>query len=302
MTQTVLLTGATGFVGSHVLHALVASDYRVVALKRSSSDLWRLAGIGPGVEFVDVGAAPLPQIMADHNVSAVVHTACDQGRDGGDIKALLETNVLFGIELLQAAIASSVERFINFDTLLDASVNAYALSKKQFANWLPHFSADIHIVNLRLGNVYGPMEPSSGFLSWLIGEFERGAQQVRLTPGEQQRDFVHAADVASACVAVLALRPEDALLQLDVGSGELLTIKTFVEQAWQAYRAETGSNNTRLDFGALAYRPGEVMTPVFDTSTLFSLGWQPARTLEQGLSQTIRARREGGSVLGSEKE
>ena len=68
----------------------------------------------------------------------------------------------------------------------------------------------------------------------------------------------------------------------------------FVEHAWQVYESERGSNPTMLDFGALPYRPGELMTPVFNTAKLFSLGWAPAWNLERGLRRTIQAYRDVG--------
>ncbi len=292
MKSTVLLTGATGFVGSYTLRALLAANYRVVVLKRASSDLWRIADLHENVIYCDSGTVALETVLREHEVSAILHAACDQGRAGPDIHALLQTNVLFGVSLLQAAVDTGVQRFINFDTMLEAGVNAYALSKKQFAAWLPHFSSRTAITNLRLGNVFGPTEPAAGFLSWLLGEFERGAEYVQLTPGEQKRDFVHAADVASACVAALESEQQQPLVQLDVGSGELIALRAFVQHAWEAYEAEAGANPTRLDFGALPYRPGELMLPDFDIGPLFALGWRPEQTLPQRLRQTVRALRQ----------
>ena len=289
MGKTVLLTGATGFLGSHVLPALISQGNRVFVLVRSGSDVSRIASCVDTAVLIEIDSAPLQRIMADNSIDTVVHLACDQGRGTDDIDALLAVNVTLGIRLLQAARRCGVQHFLNADTLLDAGVNAYALSKKQFAAWLPHFSDAMAISNLRLGNIYGPREPASGFLSWLLKEFARGAERVELTRGEQLRDFVHAADVSSAVLAVLEHSSEPGLSQYDVGSGDLLSVQAFVEAAQAAYQKEVGEMLSQLAFGALEYRPGEVMKPQFDTDALFALGWRPSLTLQDGLTDTVRA-------------
>ncbi len=284
-----MLTGATGFLGSHVLPALLAQGHRVIVLIRSSSNLSPIAACTDDVVLVDIESAPLQQIMATHGIDTVVHLACDQGRGSTDIAALLAVNLTLGIRLLQAARSSGVRYFLNADTLLDAGVNAYALSKKQFTAWLPSFSGTISISNLRLGNIYGPREPASGFLCWLLQQFAHRVARVELTEGAQLRDFVHVADVSAAIVAVLNHGGDPGLAEYDVGSGELLSVRTFVETAQSVFQQEAGYMSSQLAFGALAYRPGEVMTPQFDTCALFALGWRPALSLRDGLADTVRA-------------
>lgn len=288
MTQTLLLTGATGFLGGHVLRLANDAGYRVVVLKRPTSAVSHLTSLYRNATFVDAAAAELAQLFSDHAVDIVVHLACDQGRGANDLEALLRTNVLLGIQLLQAAKTSGVKRFLNADTQLEAEVNAYARSKKQFAQWLPTFASSLHITNMRLGNIYGPGESSTGFLSWLIEEFRTQPASIDFTPGEQLRDFVHVADVASAIMAMVETRLSTGLHSYDVGSGQLNSLRNFVELARDVYEQECGGIRSTLNFGGLPYREGEVMVPAFDTSRLLALGWRPGYTLESGLRNTLR--------------
>ena len=286
MSHCVLLTGATGFLGGHVLKALLDASYRVVVLKRASSSVEHL---GDSVSFVDIDEAPLAQSMADAGVDTVVHLACDQGRGNGSLSSLLQTNVMLGVHLLEAAQQSGVVRFVNADTQLEAEVNAYARSKKQFAQWLPLFSEAYAIANLRLGNIYGPGEPEAGFLRWLLGELARDVPSIDFTPGEQVRDFVHASDVSSAIMAILASLDGPSFATYDVGSGQMVSLRQFVETAQAVYRDCVGEQRSTLNFGGLPYRRGEVMKPAFDTAALQALGWQPGYSLEAGLRNTIEA-------------
>ncbi len=286
MHKTVLVTGATGFLGGHVTPALISRGYRVVAALRASSDASRL----PAQALrVDIESAPLESTLRQYSVDAIVHLACDQGRAGASIQALLNSNVLFGVRLLEAACSAHVTRFLNADTQLEPGVNAYALSKKQLTQWLPHFCATLRIANLRLGNIYGPGEPANGFLAWLLNEFRRDAESIDFTPGEQLRDFVHATDVSDAMLHVLEQQAVAGYEEYDVGSGEMLSLRQFVELAHAEFSRQAGPLRARLEFGALPYRAGEVMQPRFDTSGLFALGWRPGLSTRERLEQTIRA-------------
>lgn len=293
MAGAVLLTGATGFLGGHVLAALVDQGRHVVVLKRRASSTALLDSFGAAIEVVDIDRAPIHHILDNHGIASIVHLACDQGRGEADIVRLASANILLGLQLLAAARDCGVQRFLNADTQLEASVSAYALSKKQFADWLPYFAEDLGIANLRLGNIYGPGEPAQGFLSWLLGEFAANPASIAFTPGEQRRDFVHVADVAAAFLAVLEHLPGSGLHRYDVGSGVFHSVREFVLAAREAYRHEVGQVASELDFGGLAYRPGEVMQPVFDTGALRALGWEPAFDLAAGLRQTVRQRTRG---------
>lgn len=290
MADPVLLTGATGFLGGHVLAALVARGRPVVVLKRRTSPTGLLDKFGSAIEVVDLETSPIHHILDDHGIATIVHLACDQGRGETDIVRLASANIVLGLELLAAARDCGVPRFLNADTQLEAGVNAYALSKKQFAAWLPYFADDLAIANLRLGNIYGPGEPPQGFLSWLFSEFAGNPASIAFTPGEQRRDFVHVSDVAAAFLAVLDTLPDAGLFPYDVGSGEFHSVREFVLAARDAYCDEVAEVTSALDFGGLAYRPGEVMQPQFDTSALRALGWKPAFDLAQGLRQTVRER------------
>ncbi len=288
MTGRVLLTGATGFLGRHTLDALCQSGREVCVLKRATSDISALLAAHPGLTFLDAEDDSLASAFKAQRIESIVHLASDQGRGQGGLASLLRTNVLLGVHLLEAATEAGVMRFINADTQLEAGVNAYARSKKQFAQWLPQFADALAIANLRLGNIYGPGENEGGFLSWLLGEFARNTGRIDFTPGEQVRDFVHVRDVSAAILAVLDRLEGTGLQQYDVGSGQMNTLRHFVETAYTAYRGQATLTSS-LNFGGLPYRAGEVMQPVFDTAPLLAMGWRPQFDLAAGLADTVAA-------------
>ena len=94
MHKTILLTGATGFLGSHLLKALLNEGHRLVILKRSTSNAWRIASMLDQVTSYDIDRVPLTQAFEDQHIDAVIHTACHYGRDGAPAHLAFEHRVL----------------------------------------------------------------------------------------------------------------------------------------------------------------------------------------------------------------
>lgn len=289
MHKTILLTGATGFLGSHLLKSLVDAGHKLVILKRSTSNIWRIASMVDQVISYDIDRVLLTQAFEDQHIDAVIHTACHYGRDGAPAHQIVETNLMLGLKLLDAATFFNADTFFNTDTLLQKHLNVYTLSKKQFVEWLWLRSAQIQVVNLKLEHMYGPLDDATKFLPWVINQFKQNVPQINLTPGEQLRDFIYIDDVVAAFHTTLSqsayLPP---LSEFDVGTGTLTSVRNMVELLKTKYDHQNGFTDTQLNFGAVAYRDGEMMQVQVDNSALVQLGWQAKTTLTNGLVNTIK--------------
>jgi len=281
----VLITGASGFLGSALVHGLAAAGHEVVALLRSTSADHRLKPLADGVALHRAAdAAGAAKAVRETEPDAVIHTAYSYGRHGESFAAVAEVNLGFGLAVADAAIAAGVPRFLNTDTVLDRHANAYALSKKQFAEWGRWLAEQgrIRFCNLLLQHMYGPFDDASKFSTHVLRACRANTEVLALTPGQQRRDFIHIDDVVAAYLCVLESPPESAWQEVEVGSGEAPTLESFVRLVHRL----TGSR-TRLEFGAVPYRAGEALCCVADTTALRDLGWQPRYTLENGLRQTL---------------
>lgn len=287
MSKQILLTGATGYLGSHLAVALLDAGYSVVALKRKTSSMRRLAPISSRITLLDLDGLDMRALFKDHGkIGFIIHTATSYGRNGESASQIADANLSFPLKLLDAAVAANVPAFLNTDTSLDKFLNAYSLSKTQFAEWGSHFAGQkkIRFLNLRLEHFYGPGDDDTKFTTHVINSCLMNAPELKLTLGEQRRDFIYIDDVIAAYMLLLEKQEllPDWFVELDVGSGEAVTIRQFVELVQQ----QTASR-THLDFGAHPYREGEVMFSQADTSALRKLGWRCGYTLEQGLRLVI---------------
>lgn len=289
--KTILLTGATGFLGSNLAYRLLASGYRVSILKRPSSNLDRLAPILSRLSCYDVADLSAP--FKEGRVDAVIHTATCYGRHGETAAEIAEANTVFPLRLLETASRFNTEAFFNTDTFFNTGnvsyqyLNGYVLSKNHFLEWGKQFadSKKIRFVNVRLEHMYGAGDDASKFTTHVIKTLLNNAAELKLTLGEQKRDFIYVDDVVAAYEILLENVNKQAELfqQYELGSGEAITIREFVETVRQLSGA-----STQLDFGALPYREGEIMHSVANTERLKLLGWHRQTNLVEGVEKAIR--------------
>ena len=283
--RRILLTGATGFLGSNLLRRLVASGDHLVVLKRSFSNCSRLEGVSGRLRTYDIDRVH-PRVAFEENaIDYVVHCATNYGRASVAPTDVIEANLVLPLTLLQLAADHQVIAFVNTDTVLDKRVNHYSLSKHQFLEWLPEFASRLACVNVALEHFYGPHDDPTKFVSFVVQQLLACAPRIALTPGTQRRDFVFIDDVVSAFTSILtfARTSGSGVYHFEVGSGQSISIADFVQTA----KALSGNTVTDLDFGALPHRPREVMDSRANISQLVSLGWMPRTSLEEGLLRTI---------------
>ncbi len=285
---TVLVTGATGFLGSHLCAQLLDEGYHVVALKRSTSNITRIDPLRDRLETFDVDRQPLDDVVRrGSGVTAIVHAAANYGRNGEGRDEVFEANCSFPHELLTLAVEAGVGTFVNSDTVLPRAVSLYSEAKREFldaARRLVPQRGQTRLVNMRLQYVYGPGDADEKFVTHVVKACASNAPVLRLTRGEQRRDFVFVDDVVSAYLLVLGRRDEltEPFTEYDVGTGHAVPVREFVELIHRLTQSRT-----RLDFGAVPYRPNEVMFAQADVAALTSLGWLCRASPESGVRKTI---------------
>lgn len=265
------ITGAAGFIGSHVvLQSLL--DHQVVACCRRSANpkvVWPVAPtIVRSATLSDV--EPINLVGTDVLIHLAAHTP---NHPYDDLEPCIKHNVTEPLRLFRKAVLVGVKKFVvagtyfeygaaarQFDRVpVTAGVNpqnTYATSKAMATLAFQQFARDTNteMTILRLAQVYGPGEEETRLWPSLMKAAAEGAD-FDLTEGDQVRDFVDVGHVTSAILhaAQERLQLPGAVIR-NVGSGEPQTLRAFAEYWWHKAGA-TG----KLNFGAKPYSPDEIM-------------------------------------------
>jgi nucleoside-diphosphate-sugar epimerase len=287
--MTILITGSNGFLGSYLLKRFVNSNFKVIALKRSSSDIYRIEKFIDKVTYYDIDKIDIKSVFKNNNIDVVIHTATNYGRVDKELSSIVNTNVVFSLKILEESLNSKIKAFINTDTLLERTINNYSLSKAQFVDWMKALSnCDAKLINIKVEHMYGPLDDENKFIYWLIKQIKSNIEKIDLTSGIQKRDFIYIDDIVDAYeIIVKNIDRFENYEEFELGYGNSIEVKKFIDMiSFQI--AQNQLVTTKLNFGAIQYRKHENMNMKADITKLRNLGWNPKIDIENGIKQILK--------------
>ena len=288
MDKCFLVTGATGFLGSHVVKKLLAEGQKVVILKRSFSNTKRLATELSKVKSYDIDKLDdFADVFKEQHIDVVIHTATCYGRQGEAVEQIYDVNLKFPLKLLELALRFNTDTFFNTDTILSKYLNWYALSKKQFSEIGQQFAhmGKINFIDAKLEHMYGEDDSNTKFVTFMLEALQNNQDELKLTAGEQRRDFIYVDDVVEAYWKILTSQSNDKKYQqYEVGTGKTISIKELVMLAKSITKSQI-----KLVFGAIPYRENEIMNSKANVESLLNLGWQAKVDIETGIRKIVGA-------------
>jgi nucleoside-diphosphate-sugar epimerase len=296
--KRVLVTGATGFVGQHILAQGLALGVELHALSRAeqhSDDVRWWQG-----DLLDADA--IKRTLSQVRPDGIVHLAASGVAYGATCNREVTRVNLEGFAVLLDAVrdtgicphvASAGSGFEyapqnrplrEDDPIAPSSV--YGVSKAAATQLARLYATSFPITVLRLFSLYGPGEQEPRVAPYVIAQTRRGLP-VELTPGEQVRDYTYVKDAAEGFWHALASTPTAPAYRVwNLASGVSVTLRSFLEILGQLLH-ERGLNPD-LRFGARPYRPDELMTYAADIGELRTrLAWAPSTSLAAGLSEMV---------------
>jgi UDP-glucose 4-epimerase len=292
----VVVTGGAGFIGSHVVEALLARGDEVTVVDDLSNG--KRENVADGVRLVvqDIREG-LTDVFADTRPELCCHLAAQV-----DVRASVErpehdasVNVLGTVAVLEAAREHDTQ--VVFSSSGGAiygecdgpapeeserrPLSPYGVSKLAGEEYLAGYNRlyGARHVSLRYGNVYGPRQDpygEAGVVAIFLGRLAQGEAPQIFGGGLQTRDYVYAGDVARATLAAVG---HDGGV-FNVGTGQ----ETSVVDLYELSRRVAGS---KVEAREAPARLGELQRSVLDVSSAErELGWRPEVLLEEGLRRT----------------
>lgn len=315
-SSRVLVTGAAGFIGSHLTRRLAAEGAEVHALTMSVSSVYptRLVDVRDAIVLHEANLtdrSAMDELARTVRPSVIFHLAAytHVGKSWQRVDECVQSNVQGTVNLLKALEPFGYDRFVNTGTSEiygdvevpfreDAHVNPcspYAVSKyaaERFCRMF-HQGHGWPIVLVRPFNAYGPAQSPDRIVPETIVRALLG-RELRTTAGRQTREFNYVEDLVDGFLA-LATTPDIEGELFNLGCGEDVAIRDVVTTI-----LDLMGNPIEPQIGALPDRPTEIWRMYCDnTRAVQRLGWTPSTSLRDGLERTIAWYRDELSRPGS---
>jgi UDP-glucuronate 4-epimerase len=312
MKQSVLVTGAAGFIGSSLVERLLNEKYGVIGL--DNFDDYYL----PGIKWNNISALKekaeflliqgdirdtglLARIFSEHRIDKVVHLAARAGvRPSIQHPQLYEdVNVRGTINLLEASRTHDVKRFVfassssvyglndnvpfREDARVDSPASPYAASKlaaELFCRTYSHLY-NLPVAALRFFTVYGPRQRPEMAIHLFTKQIENGKEISLFGDGSSKRDYTYISDIVDGIVRSMECeRPGFEIYNL--GDSRPIALKYLVQLIEGALNKNAMVNN-------MATQPGDVPITYAEVSKARDvLGYNPKVTIEEGISLFVR--------------
>ena len=294
MKIRIAITGASGFVGSW-LTRLLADDHEVYALVRDSSNLKWLVDI-PNIRIINGGlecwrdfvAGKVPDVLILNHWSGVGNSERNSPRQHANVNRILG--------LIDAALVSDLKCVIGVGSQAELGPLDYPITEIESDNPTNSYgkakvttrlaiqnrlkNTDMRFIWMRIFSTYGPLDEGLWLIPKIVDSLLRN-EVMKLTKGEQEWSYLHPYDLATAFKKVIENSEVAGII--NVGNPQTISIRDAALTIGKILEKEE-----LLEFGALRYRPDQVMRLQPLCETLTKYGWRPQISFEQGVQQTIQ--------------
>jgi nucleoside-diphosphate-sugar epimerase len=307
-----LVTGATGFLGAHLLRALLARGMKIHALRRQAAAAARLPCEGVTWHEADMTDPEGLRRAVEVAAPEVVFHLAAYGTTPGqrDASQAYRVNVE-GAWNLWRALEGTDCRLVHAGSCGEYGPAKGPLHEDQACRPTWFYPATKHasvvllstlgreagreVIGLRPFGPYGPADAPDRLLPEVTRALLEG-REIAVTAGEQVRDYLHVDDHATAFVLAATHELARTGEVYNVGSGEGVTVRALCEMVADAVGAGALG---RIRFGALPYRPDEVWEMVADIGAARrDLGFTPRVSLREGVARTVAWYRDARRTAG----
>lgn len=295
VTDKILLTGASGFLGFNLLNRLIKENVPYIAISKHGDTKNRIYKLDLN------NILKVKQFVSSNKFSLVIHLAgyVNLNREYAVAKKCIEDNVLGTLNLLEACKDISLKRFIYSSTeeiygknqipYLENQIplppSPYSISKLTSENLIRYYSNSNHFesVILRLATVYGPYMNNTKFISKAITN-ALANRTIELNSGQKKRNYIYIDDVIDALLLSYRISLSTKTITINVGQKTSTKLSDFINKV-----LNISGSSSRVLYGAIPERTSESSEWLMDLSLAKEiLNWSPKIDLDNGIRRTIK--------------
>lgn len=288
--MNILVTGATGFIGTNLTREL-RKEHNLFILGQFEGDPEKLNLTG---YIMNDDINKLADYIKSNQIEGVIHLASLYltVHTPEQIKDLVSSNVYFGTAVLEAAsLAGTVKWFLNTGSIWQNynvkgmeynPVNLYAATKQAFIDMAKYYTDvfKIRFCTLKLCDTYGPNDTRRKIFK-LFKDYSESGEVLKMSPGEQLIDLLYITDIVAGFAQLVKLLSEGADLNPEyvLSSGRQIPLKELA-----SLFVKVSGRNLNIEWGGLPYRKREVMVP---WKGEIVPGWKAKVSIEVGIFEFL---------------
>jgi UDP-glucose 4-epimerase len=301
----ILVTGGAGFIGSHLVDALIERGYQVIVIDNLSTG--KKENINKKAKFykIDICSPKIVEIFKNEKPQICFHLAAQINirKSVEDPIFDAKVNILGSLNIIQNFIGYRTSNIGHSKFIFASSIavygepkklpidenhplnpiSSYGIAKLTIENYLKLYSArGLNFVILRFSNVYGPRQRSNGeggVISIFIDRILKGKKPIIFGDGTQTRDFLYVKDAVKALILSMKANPGSVY---NVGANEEMKIKEVLNKISTLL-------GKRVEPIFKPRSKGEILKSRVDYSKIKKeLSWRPKYNLEKGIKETIK--------------
>lgn len=290
-----LISGATGFIGNHLVKRLLKEKHKVSVIQRPSTKTDALPK-KVSVYTFDGDISKLTVYMEQEKFDGVIHLASLflAQHKSEDIKNLIESNLFFGTALLEASSKSKTSWFINTGTFWQhyknkkySPVNLYAASKQAFETLADYYieTTPLNFVTIQLSDTFGPGDTRPKIFN-LLSKTSITKEILDMSPGKQLLDINYIENIIDGYIKMISLLAKKDGVKLRGKVFALQAPKRVTLQELVSIFEKITKTKLAINWGGRVYRDREVMVPW--KKGLPIPRFKPKYSLEDGIRKTLK--------------
>lgn len=304
--ERVLITGATGFIGSHLTRKLIEKGFEVGIIKRKNSNAWRICDLVNKISTYNADLRYIHEVseaISHFKPDVIFHLATYYAVEHKpeEVSLMVDTNVLGTINLLEASKKFNVKLFANTSSCFVyqesknklrensglSPLNLYALTKIQAEQACSFYTEkyELKAITFRLFPPYGPADHKRRLIPYAIKNFFE-EKKLKLTTGEQRWDFVYVDDIIEAYFKLINIPNLPIKHEIfNIGTENAISVREVISRL-----KEIIGSGIKPEWGVISHRTNEVWFICADISKAKDfLKWQPKiQILREGLELTVK--------------